>query len=366
MPADLLLKLLGIFAVVGFGWAVGRAGWIDAGSAPGAARASVARVLASAAFVLFMPALLFRTTARIDIAALPWRVLAVFFVPLLGVMLGVYLWQRRRLRRAGDAAGAAGPAAAAGGAGPGGAVPNDGLGDDDPAAVPAVRAMSVGFGNTVQLGIPVAAALFGEAGLAVHLAIVSLHSLVILTLMTALVEADLAHAHARRGGTSAALGALLFATARRTVIHPVVLPVVAGLAWNLTGWPLPSTVDEALALLAQAAVPLCLVIIGLSFAEEGLAGLRAAARPAVGITLAKLLGLPLIVLGASWLARLDLPTTAVLVMCAALPTGSNALIFAQRYRALGGEVSVATVLSTLAYAVTAPLWLLLLGALGSG
>ena len=40
---------------------------------------------------------------------------------------------------------------------------------------------------------------------------------------------------------------------------------------------------------------------------------------------------------------------AVIVMIAALPTGSNALIFAQRYRALEAEVTAATVVSTILY-----------------
>ena len=51
---------------------------------------------------------------------------------------------------------------------------------------------------------------------------------------------------------------------------------------------------------------------------------------------------------------------AVIVMIAALPTGSNALIFAQRYRALEAEVTAATVFSTVLYVATAPLWLAVL------
>ena len=36
-------------------------------------------------------------------------------------------------------------------------------------------------------------------------------------------------------------------TVRNAVIHPVTLPVLAGLAWNLTGLGLHPVVDEALA-----------------------------------------------------------------------------------------------------------------------
>ena len=102
-----------------------------------------------------------------------------------------------------------------------------------PVAAPSVRAMSAGFGNTVQVGMPMAAALFGEAGLAIHITLVSLHALTLLTLQTALVELDLAREQARSG--SGAGGICSRRCARRCAtrsIHPVVLPVLAGLAWN--------------------------------------------------------------------------------------------------------------------------------------
>jgi hypothetical protein len=78
----------------------------------------------------------------------------------------------------------------------------------------------------------------------------------------------------------------------------------------------------------------------------------------------KLLVLPALVLTvAHWGFRLDGLPLAVVVMMAALPIGSNALIFAQRYRALEGETTAATVFSTLAFAATAPMWLMVLHAL---
>ena len=56
---------------------------------------------------------------------------------------------------------------------------------------------------------------------------------------------------------------------------------------------------------------------------------------------------------------------AVVVVFAALPAGSNALIFAQRYRTAQAEATAAIVLSTLAFVATTPLWLALLGWLGA-
>ena len=225
-----------------------------------------------------------------------------------------------------------------------------------------MRAISTTFGNTVQLGIPMAQALFGEAGLSVHLAIVSLHALTILTVITMLVELDLAGAQASAQGAPRSLGATLRSTVRATVIHPVTLPVLAGLGWNLAGLPLPGLVDETLLMLGQAVVPLCLVIIGISLQQHDIKGV---VRGASWLAAGKLLAVPALVLVVGrWVAGLHGVALATIVMCAALPAGSNALLFAQRYRTLEGETSAAIVISTFAFALTAPLWLLMVGWVG--
>jgi predicted permease len=291
-----------------------------------------ARVLGNAAFYIFVPALLFRTTARLDFAAMPWRTVIAFFVPVLLLLLGVYLWQRRHA-----AAGAI------------------------PVAAPSARAISASFGNSVQLGIPLAAALFGEAGLGIHIALVSLHALVLLSVLTTLAELDLARARARHEDP-ARFGATLRQTVRNTIIHPVVLPVLAGMAWNATGRPIPAVLDETLQVLGSGVVPLCLVLIGISLAYYGVAG---HVRGAVVQSVLKLLVLPALVLGvAHWgFGLVGLPL-AVVVTMASLPVGSNALIFSQRYEAMEGEATAAIVFSTFAFAFTAPVWLAVLGHVG--
>ena len=343
MSSLVFFKLLSIFAIVIIGWLVGKLQWLSPASSEASEGrdgngnaikpSDPARVLANAAYYIFVPALLFRTTARIDFKTMPWGTLVAVFVPLLTMLTGVYVWQRRANRS--------------------GALP---------VAAPSVRALSASFGNTVQVGIPMAAALFGETGLAIHLAIVSLHALVLLTLTTALVELDLAHAQRRLGRAGTHLVATLITTARNTVIHPVVLPVLIGLSWNALGLPLPAVADEVLQTLGQAVVPLCLVLIGMSLAYYGVQG---AVRAAAWLSALKLLLLPALVLAvAHWGFALGGLPLAVVVMLAALPVGSNALIFAQRYRALEAEATAATVFSTLAFVVTAPLWLAVLGWLG--
>jgi hypothetical protein len=327
MTVVVFYKLLAIFVAVALGWIAGRMRWLGderRGADP-------ARTLSNAAFYIFVPALLFRTTSRLDFDTLPWRTLAAFFVPVVALLLGVYLWQRRGNR-----------------------------GRALPTAAPSVRAISATFGNTLQIGVPMAAALFGEAGLGIHITVVSLHALTLLTVLTTLVEMDLARARARDEAT-ATLASTLATTLRNTIIHPVVLPVVAGMAWNATGIGLPPVIDEALELLGSAVVPLCLVLIGMSLAYYGV---RGAARGAVLLSMLKLLLLPAVVLVvAHWAFGLTGLPLAVIVMMAALPVGSNALIFSQRYETLEAEATAAIVFSTFAFVLTAPLWLAVLALL---
>jgi predicted permease len=311
----IIAKLAAIFAVVAVGFACGRTRMFG-GAEP-------VRLLTNLAFYVFAPALLFRLTARIDLGALPWVVIAVYFGPTVALLLVAYAWSRRTRGEA-------------------------------PVAAPSVRAISLTFGNTVQLGIPIVIALFGDGGLAVHVAIVSLHALTLLTIATVLVELDLARADAAESREHPGIVSTAVTTARRAVVHPVVLPVLVGLIWNVVGLPVPGPVDDVLATLGQAIVPLCLVLIGLSLAHYGLRGVG---WPALWLSVGKLAVLPALVLGAAYVAGLRGTALSVTVLCAALPIGSNPLLFAQRYEALEPETTAAVVASTLAFVATAPLWL---------
>lgn len=319
MTAAVLVKLAAILLTVALGWVAARMGWLGRYSAQEGL--DPARVLGHAAFYLFVPALLFRTMVRQDLPALPWRTLAAYFVPALLFTLACYAWWRSR-----------------------------GL----QGAAPATRTVAAVYGNAVQMGIPMSAALFGEAGLALHVSLVSVHGLVLLTLLTVLVESDLA-----RAGPTASPWRTVQLTVRNAIIHPVVLPVLAGLLWNLTGLGLNPVVDQTLAGLGSAVVPVCLVLIGVSLAMYGLGG---GLRGVLVVSVLKLLVLPALVLAvAHWGFGLVGMPLAVLVMMAAQPVGNNALIFAQRYQTLQAEATVAIVVSTVAFVGTATLWLTVLG-----
>lgn len=319
MTAELIYRLLAIVAVVAMGYGAARIKLLDTGLNPGDAT----RALSALAFYLLMPAILFRTTARLDFAHMPWSTLAAFFGPAFLQLFVTYGWQKWRHP-----------------------IPSE------PAA-PAVRTITATFGNTLQVGIPLITALYGETGLGIHVAIISIHALTILSITTTMAEWDLARAHGGHGMLKTVLN-----TARQTIIHPVVLPVLAGMAVNLSGVGLHPVFDHTLVTLATGVVPVCLVLIGASLAHYGIQG---HVRPALFMTGLKMLVFPGMVLATGHLLLgLKGLTLQVLVIAASLPIGSNPLIFAQRYRTLVGEVTAAIVASTFSVLWVVPLWLAVL------
>ncbi len=342
MNDDAATKLLAIFLVVAGAWIVGRLRWLGAAPHPDHARIAglgggagvhdPARVLANAAFYIFIPALLCLTTARLDMATLPWHTLLAFFVPVQLLLFGLYGLHRYRQRHRPGA----------------------------PAALPTVRTITSIFGNTAQVGIPIVTALYGAEGLGLHVTLMGLHGLTLLSTLTVIVEMDLARARVR-DARAPSIAAMAFTTLRNTIIHPVVLPLLVGWLWNLSGAPIPAVIEDVLELLSLGVVPVSLVVIGLSLAYYGLAPRLG---PSVGFAVVKLLLQPaFVLLVAHWgfgLAGLPL---SIVVLMGALPVGANALIFAQRYETHEAESATAIVISTFCYAFTLPFWLFVLGRL---
>lgn len=289
--------ILPVFGLILCGFALGR---------PPLFGPDAARTLNIFVFNLAVPALLFRSMIA---AGLPtWSdlsILETYYVAVLAVGAATMAAGRLLLRQ--DLAGSA------------------------------VLAIGATFSNTVQIGIPLILAAFGEAGLAQLLLIVTFHAAFLICLYTILVEIGRAEA-----GTYPL--AVLSSTLRQVAGNPIVLSIVLGLAWGAAGLHLPGPVDRMLAMLGTAAVPLALFSLGV-----GLVGLRAGDMFGLGLVVVvlKLLALP----AAVWLlgrhvfdlAPLQL---AVATVCATLPTGANSFVFAQRYRIHVRPTASAVLLST--------------------
>ena len=199
-----------------------------------------------------------------------------------------------------------------------------------------VMAINAAFGNTVQMGVPIVLAAFGPAGMKPLTLIIALHSVVLLTLATIVIELGRG-----RGGS---LGQTLRATARAVLANPIILAIAAGFLWSGLGLALPRAVADFLDLLAPAAGPCALFTLGASLSRFRLA---AAFGETVAIVALKLGALPLLVWALAKAFALSPLDTAVAMVTAALPVGMNAFIFAQRYDIYVARSASAVVLSNL-------------------
>jgi hypothetical protein len=199
----------------------------------------------------------------------------------------------------------------------------------------AVMAMGATFSNTVLLGIPLTLEAYGPPGLKPLMLIISVHSAILITVTTVLVEA------ARGAGNA---GGTVRAAAIAMAKNPMVNSIAAGLALSASGIGLAAPVDVFLRLLGQATVPCSLIALGAS-----LLGYRLAANlpETLVATTAKLMVLPaLVYVATKYGAGLDQMTVEVATLCAAMPAGTNVYLLAQRYEVATARTASLVLIST--------------------
>ena len=196
-----------------------------------------------------------------------------------------------------------------------------------------------GYRFNTYIGLAVAGSLFGNQGVALAALLLG----VMIPLANFGAVAVLA-SHSERGF----LGEL--------VQHPLVVSSLAGFAWNLAGLPLPGFADQTLALLGQTALPAGLLSVGAAMRLERGQGPIGAHLYWLAVKLAIV---PAIAAGLAMALGFHGVDAGVLVLCAALPTATNAYILAVRMtgdgRAVATQVTVGTVLSM----ATLPAWMAL-------
>jgi malonate transporter and related proteins len=254
-------------------------------------------------YVLF-PALLFRSLAgaKIDVAEAGWLVLAAWAFTVAGFLLSLLARPLFALNQQLHA-----------------------------------TASQCGYRFNTYIGLAVAGSLFGNPGVA--LAALLLGAMIPLANFGAV--AVLA-THSDRGFL------------RELARHPLVLSSLAGFAWNLAGLPLPGFADQTLALLGQTALPAGLLSVGAAMRIEPGQGPVGAHAWWLAV---KLAAVPAIAWGLAWSLGLHGNEGRILILCAALPTATNAYILAVRMtgdgRAVATQITVGTVLSM----ATIPAWM---------
>lgn len=189
------------------------------------------------------------------------------------------------------------------------------------------------FGNTGNLGLPVALFAFGQAGFDFAVVIFAVMAILSFTFGVWVVA----------GGGSPATA----------VREPLVWGTVAGAAFLGLGWGVPAWVGATLDLVGQMAIPLMLITLGVAIARLQPRSLGRA----FWLCLAKLALCTAVPLGVGLAFGLPRLTLGVLVLQVATPVAVTSYMLAAKYDARPDEVAGLVVVSTLISVPAIPLLL---------
>jgi malonate transporter and related proteins len=287
--------VLPVFAVIVTGWLAGRLGYISRSLADG---------LVHFAYNIAMPALLFVTIAQESPRnLLEWRFVFAFGGGSLLCFALVFIAARF------------------------------GLGRDTASGT--MYGMTASMTNTGFVALPVLHAIYGQPAV-LPAAIATIFVAVVLFPLAVVLLATGAQ------GPSVRFGAL----AKQIVINPLVLSTLAALVWAVSELPRPAPLVTYLNIFAGALTPCALFAIGLGMSLEDA---RAHITASMGLTVVKLVVLPLIVYGLCLASGLGPLYTIAAVICAAVPTAKTTYILAGEYKVeeplVAATVSITTLLS---------------------
>jgi malonate transporter len=210
-----------------------------------------------------------------------------------------------------------------------------------------IFAMGGVFSNNVMLGLPIAKLTLGDAALPAVSLVLVFNALILWTLGTASVEWS-------RSGSLSLAG--FRSTASSVMRNPIIVGVLAGTAFGLTGWHLPMLVDVPLQMLGDCAPTVALIALGMGLARYGW---REHATQSLAITALKLLVQPLVVWALALLIGLPSLETRVVVLLASMSVGANVYQMARQFHSLEAATAASLLYSTALAALTTPVFLAL-------
>ncbi len=298
MSHPVLAALLPVVILIAIGFIAGRAGFIPASSI---------KDLSKLVFTIFLPPMLFRTMVNVHPENLQGKPLLAYVIGM-ALMYTVMFFAAGRNRRA------------------------------------AVLGLAASYSNTVMIGIALIQFAYGEQGVAVLLSLIAVHSLIMLSLATVVLElVTLKEKNAASHGDARRPIRILVTSIWNTFKQPTIFPIVAGLAYAQTSLPIPAVIDKPLQLLAHAFSPLAVVLVGITLAATRVGEHL---RMALCLSILKNAAHPLIVAFVGLALGLSGLPLAVMIVTAALPIGANVFLFAQRYETALPEVTAAVAVSS--------------------
>ncbi|MFQ1701002.1 AEC family transporter [Loktanella agnita] len=187
------------------------------------------------------------------------------------------------------------------------------------------------FGNTGNLGLPLALFAFGQTGLGYAVVVFAVMAILSFTIGIWMVAGS---------------GSL-----KRVAQEPLVAATLLGAVFLWQGWETPDFLTNTLTLIGQMAIPMMLITLGVAVARLETAALT----QALVLSLIKVA----VCVGAGWGAALVFGlgpvATAVLIVQLATPVAVTSYLLAEKYGADAQPVAGLVVVSTLLSVATLPL-----------
>jgi predicted permease len=293
----LLLCLLGYFST--------RYGWLNKTQLDG---------LSKFTFAFSIPAYLFINMATASFGSINSALFISFYLPVCGLYLLitglVYFYQPSSKQRLASAA---------------------------------VLGLGSCYSNTIIVGLPILLSAMGEQVVALVFLIISFHSALLFTLTSVICA------------LAAGKGMNLLPLARNVLLNPLIIAIMAGLLFNLSGIALPQVLNQTLVMLGKPAISCALFVLGgtLTYYQ-----LKKSLALISLISVIKLCVLPaLVYLIASQVFMLDKDLITVLVILTASPIGVNAYLIAANEKHHQQVIAGGVIASTIASVVTLSSWL---------
>lgn len=306
--SSLVETVLFVFGLVALGYVSGATGYL---------KVEIGDALSRFAVGVALPLLLFRTMVQAEFhGAAPWGLWGTYFVAVAVAWTSGHLVTTRIFGRDGQAG--------------------------------VVGGVATSFSNLLLLGAPFSQGVYGQPGfeilsllIAVHLPIMLMASIILFEVLGPKQEEKL---HP--------LG-ILRDFLRKLIVNPLVIGILCGAAWRVTGLPLPGLGARLVDALANIAGTIALFAMGLSLLRFGLTG---NIRPALVLSTLKLMLMPAVALGVAYLFGLPPLTAQVAVAAAALPSGVNSYLIATQFGTGQALASNQMTIATAFAVVTTAFW----------
>jgi malonate transporter and related proteins len=307
--------VLPVFAIIVTGWLAGWLGYLSR---------TLADALVHFAYNVAMPALLIVTIAQEPARnLLEWRFLLAFGGGSLLCFALVFLAARAGWKR--------------------------------DLAASTIYGMTAAMTNTGFVALPILHAVYGQPAVLPAAVATVFVAAVMFPITVILVESD---KHVVREPSDRPAG--LF---KQILLNPMVLSTLIGLAWAISGLPIPAPVAGYLNIIAAALTPCALFAIGLGLSVDGV---RANFTASIALAAVKLLVLPLIVYGLCLATGLKPLYTVAAVVCAAVPTAKTMYVLAHEHKIEEPLVAATISITTMLSVATLLGWLYLLSGLPVG